>query len=73
VTVSPTFAWRSSLMPAMTKPTSPAASSLARERFRREHADLLALVTCAGAPSAGSCRFGFSVPLTTRTSITTPT
>ena len=47
--VSPTLAARSSLMPATTKPTSPADRLSFALRLRREHADLLAQVARAGA------------------------
>ena len=72
VTVSPTGAAFSSLMPAMMNPTSPADSLSQRLRLRREHAQLLAVIGRAGAIRR-ILSLGLSVPSTTRTSITTPT
>ena len=72
VTVSPTSAAFSSLIPAVMNPTSPAASS-SRAAERGVNTP-----TCShwyAAPDAISriLSRGFSVPCITRTSITTPT
>ena len=72
VTVSPTLAALSSLMPAMTKPTWPADSSGSDcERGLNTPTDSTSWVDSDAISRIFS--FGLRVPLITRTSITTPT
>ena len=72
VMVSPTLAAFSSLMPAMTKPTSPA------DNFSRCSDLGVNMPTCSHKKVAllaisNILSFGFNTPSTKRTSITTPT
>jgi hypothetical protein len=72
VTVSPTFAAANSLMPAMMKPTCPADSD---SRFFDFGVNTPTCSTgyCAPVAIMRILSLGRSVPLTIRTSITTPT
>ena len=73
VIVSPTLAACSSLMPAMTKPTSPAESLSRAPSFGREDAELLGAVDGVARHQADPLAALESWPSTTRTSMTTPT
>ncbi|MNR49173.1 hypothetical protein D3C85_1685120 [compost metagenome] len=70
--VSPTLAAFSSLMPAITKPTCPAESDSRGIDFG-ENTPTCSTRCCAPVAISSTLSFGRSVPLTTRTSMTTPT
>ena len=72
VTVSPTWASRSSLMPEMTKPTSPAERLSLSRRFGVKRPTRLHSCARPVDHTRSFCP-GFRVPFMTRTSDTTPT
>src|SRR5471032_1638862 len=72
VMVSPTLATFNSLMPAITKPTCPADSACS-DTERGANTPTSSTSCTESVAIKRILSFGFSVPLTTRTSMTTPT